>query len=130
VATYSHAIAVPHDEDGDGIRNSVDGIDDADGDGKPNYQDTDSDNDNIGDAGEWSGAPDDPLAGCTANDPVCTDNDADNDQKLNYLDTDSDNDEALDIQEGIHDSDGDGIPDFLDPDTVTRSRFFLPVILR
>lgn len=41
------------DTDGDGIRDGLEGVEDADGDGTPNYRDLDSDNDGISDADEW-----------------------------------------------------------------------------
>ena len=109
------------DSDGDGIPDETETAQDADGDGTPNFLDLDSDGDGIPDAGEWSVGLDDPLAGCTADDPICYDNDADGDGVPNYLDADSDNDGISDEDEGVRDSDNDGIPDWLDPDPAAES---------
>jgi len=68
------------DSDGDGILDTVEGMDDPDEDGIPNYLDLDSDGDDILDADEGT---DDP----------------DGDMIPNYLDTDSDNDGASDFDE-------------------------------
>jgi len=43
-----------NDADGDGILDRVEGQDNPDGDDTPNFQDTDSDNDGVPDATEWS----------------------------------------------------------------------------
>jgi len=102
-ATYSHAVTVPFDDDGDGIPNSVEGTGDADNDGIPNYLDNDSDGDGIPDAIE---AGDDPA------NPVDTDSDGTPD----YLDDDSDGDGISDNVEGAGDTDGDGTPNYLDTD--------------
>ncbi|MEM7384586.1 MAG: hypothetical protein AAF514_06540, partial [Verrucomicrobiota bacterium] len=106
------------DEDGDGIPNWTDYIDDdggdqtgtdyedsngdgipdvfdTDGDGTPNHLDTNSDNDGIPDSEE-------------------TESDADGDGIPNFLDTDSDGDGVPDSEEGTGDEDGDGVPDYLD----------------
>ncbi|MFD2255327.1 DUF6923 family protein [Luteolibacter algae] len=107
------------DEDGDGIRNWTDTIDngdngdgtltdytdssgdgipdafDVDGDGTPNHLDTDSDGDGRLDVDEAPG-------------------DADGDGLPNTLDADSDNDGLSDGEEGDGDTDGDGIIDYLD----------------
>lgn len=109
------------DDDGDGIPTAVEcpagpPCQDSDEDGTPDYLDPDSDGDGISDADEWSEGGDDPLAGCSADDPTCFDNDADGDGIPNYLDPDSDGDGLPDAEEGTGDSDGDGIPDWLDPD--------------
>jgi uncharacterized repeat protein (TIGR01451 family) len=125
------------DSDGDGIPDSVEAGDDpshpvdSDDDGTPDYLDTDSDGDGIPDADEWSTGADDPLAGCTADDPVCFDNDADGDGTPNYLDPDSDGDGYSDEEEGLGDGDGDGVPDWLDPNPRTQGDqyyVFLPFI--
>jgi len=128
------------DSDNDGIPDSVEAGDsdpstppiDSDGDGLPDFIDTDSDHDGIPDAGEWSSGSGDPLAGCTAHSPVCTDNDADDDGTPNYRDTDSDDDGAIDLYEGTRDLDSDGIADFVDADSVAgpENIIFLPLILR
>ena len=106
------------DSDGDGIPDEVEGAEDEDGDVTPNFLDLDSDNDGLPDSEEWSTGPDDPLVGCTADDPLCSNNDADGDDTPNFLDLDSDGDGILDEEEGTGDDDGDGIPDWLDPDPV------------
>ena len=117
------------DSDGDTIPDQIEGAGDADGDGTPNFLDLDSDGDGLLDGQEWSSGPDDKLAGCTADDPICFDNDADGDGTPNYLDTDSDNDGIPDGEEGTHDSDGDGIPDWLDPDPASQSDASPPTLL-
>ncbi|MFQ6101033.1 MAG: SpaA isopeptide-forming pilin-related protein [Anaerolineae bacterium] len=120
------------DSDGDGIPDEVETADDADGDGTPNFLDLDSDGDGLLDSQEWSTGADDPLAGCTADDPVCFDNDADGDGIPNYLDTDSDDDDISDGEEGLQDGDEDGVPDWLDPnpDAETEPPFhiYLPLM--
>ena len=121
------------DSDGDGIPDEVETADDSDGDSTPNFLDLDSDNDGLQDSEEWSTGPTDPLVGCTADDPTCSNNDADGDGTPNFLDTDSDDDGISDEEEGTGDDDGDGIPDWLDPDPVLpEPRYyytFLPLIL-
>jgi uncharacterized repeat protein (TIGR01451 family) len=118
------------DSDDDGILDAVEAGDgdletlpvDTDGDGTPDYLDLDSDDDSILDTQEWSENSGDPLAGCSADDPICFDNDADDDNVPNYLDLDSDEDALPDSDE--YDANGDsipddndenGIPDWLDP---------------
>jgi hypothetical protein len=128
------------DADGDDIPDRTEAGDgnpntppvDTDDDGTPDFVDSDSDNDRIADAGEWSAGSDDPLVGCTADDPVCTDNDADDDGIPNHLDTDSDGDGGLDFYEGPFDFDGDGIPAYLDVDITLgpENMTFLPLIFR
>jgi len=100
------------DDDGDSIvtadeqpdanndGNPADALD-TDNDGVPNYLDNDDDNDGILTVSELA-------YGATYG------YDVDNDSVLNYLDTDSDNDDKDDSVEGTGDSDGDGIPNFLD----------------
>jgi len=66
-----------NDQDGDGIPDATEGLDDADGDGTQNYQDTDSDGDTLLDADEF-----------TAPEGL----DPDGDLIPNYLDLDSDDD--------------------------------------
>ncbi|UBM60934.1 hypothetical protein LAG90_09840 [Marinilongibacter aquaticus] len=132
------------DSDGDGVPNTCDTCEevnaksstvDTDGDGIPNACDLDSDNDGIPDAIEDTNGNGNP-----------NDDDADGDGIPNYLDLDSDNDGILDLYEagfsegdltandaniknGVLDSanpistanpvdtDGDGVPDFLDLDS-------------
>ncbi|MDP0491337.1 MAG: hypothetical protein Q7Q71_09840 [Verrucomicrobiota bacterium JB023] len=107
------------DEDGDGIPNWTDNIDDGDwdlssttdytdsngdgipdvydndGDGTPNHLDSDSDNDGLADANEAPG-------------------DYDSDGLPNFLDADADNDGLADGSEGVTDTDGDGKVNYLD----------------
>ena len=120
------------DSDGDTIPDEIEGAGDADGGGTPNFLDLDSDGDGLLDSQEWSTGPDDPLAGGTADDPVCYDNDADGDGTPNFLDPDSDGDGIPDGEEGTRDSDGDGIPDWLDPDPGSESNpprlYYLPLV--
>ncbi|MBI1294662.1 hypothetical protein GC175_06850, partial [bacterium] len=100
------------DSDGDGITDSVDGLNgfgdanspalpDSDGDGIPNYRDSDDDGDGIP-----------TVVECSTSLP-CPDSDRDG--TPDYLDTDSDNDGISDQTEGTADTDGDGLPDRLEP---------------
>ncbi len=101
----------PLDTDGDTIPDLVEDAnndgnpanDDTDGDGTPDYLDTDSDNDGIPDSVEVGIRPSRPY-------------DADRDRIPNYRDLDSDNDGKPDSVEGTISRDGDGIPDYIDPD--------------
>ena len=104
------------DNDNDGIPDIIEfGADandpiDTDGDGFANYLDLDSDNDGIPDAQEFGSVT--PLLGT----------DTDNDGIDDALDVDvtggSDNDDnGIDDRFQGLDSDGDGIPDYLDPDS-------------
>ncbi|WP_428657891.1 hypothetical protein [Runella sp.] len=136
------------DSDGDGTPDACDNCStanqksasiDTDGDGLFNNCDTDSDNDGIPDAIEDTDTDGDP-----------NDNDADGDGIPNYLDLDSDNDGITDLQESgvaigggdannngafdaaVHtttntpkDTDGDGVPDYLDLDADNDSIFDL-----
>jgi len=86
------------DDNGDG--NPSDALD-TDGDSIPDYLDNDDDNDGI------------PTTIEVAYSRIYGD-DVDNDGLLNYRDTDSDGDDKNDSVEGTGDSDGDGIPNFLD----------------
>jgi hypothetical protein len=119
------------DTDGDGIPDYLeDNFDDIDGDGNPNYDDTDSDGDGIPDDDEYYDGSEGDSTFCTDNSqdtdgddiPDCRDNDVDGDGILNYLDGDSDGDGTPDTDEydadgdgTPDDTDGDGIPDWLDP---------------
>ncbi len=94
------------DDDGDGIPNLLEGLDDTDGDGIPNYLDADSDNDGI---------PDGLEAGVTGNDSNGNGIDDAFDAETLMVD-DSNNDGLADNVLPI-DSDGDSIPDFLDLDS-------------
>jgi len=97
------------DDDGDGIDTadeSPDGDsdptdDDTDGDGTPNYLDEDDDGDGVDTADEIA-----------ASDVVDND-DLDGDGVLNWLDTDSDGD-GIDDGDEVEDSDGNGVPDYLE----------------
>jgi outer membrane protein OmpA-like peptidoglycan-associated protein len=91
------------DSDNDGIDDSVEGTIDTDGDGDGDWRDTDSDGDGITDATE-------------AADSATHGDDIDNDTATNWRDTDSDGDGTDDGTEGTSDVDGDGIPNYLDPD--------------
>ena len=126
------------DSDGDGIADILEGTGDTDGDGTPDYLDTDSDNDGIADADEDTTSPillgtdadndgiDDALdvdvtGGTDADgngiDDALEPTDTDADGTPDHLDPDSDDDGIADIIEGSGDTDGDGIPDYLDSDS-------------
>jgi len=98
------------DEDSDSVINSDEDLDgdndpsndDYDCDGIPNYLDPDDDNDGISTFQEIA---DGNIWG----------HNVDGDYKPNYLDTESDGDGKGDAQEGRGDQDGDGIPNYLDP---------------
>ena len=94
------------DEDGDGIPNNVECVDDYDADGMPNYLDPDSDGDGILDEDEAGEDPANPA-------------NSDKDEIPDFLDKDSDNDGLRDkdeITKGTNptekDSDGDGSDDY------------------
>ncbi|WP_018275935.1 putative Ig domain-containing protein [Teredinibacter turnerae] len=94
------------DEDGDGIPDIIEGTGDDDGDGIPNYADIDSDNDGILDNQEEG------ISG----------KDSDNDGIDDSFDVDETGGVDLDndgIDDGyvLRDTDEDGIPDMLDPDS-------------
>ncbi len=96
------------DDDGDGIRNGLEGREDFDGDGIPNYLDTDSDGDGILDSQELGRDSENPE-------------DIDQDGAPNFLDLDSDGDGLSDKYErgngaNPRDSDGDGVVDYRDTD--------------
>ncbi|WP_216597463.1 invasin domain 3-containing protein [Marinagarivorans algicola] len=144
--------ATGQDDDKDGIDNAFDvdetggvdansdGIDDdvalrdSDGDGTPDYQDVDSDNDTILDSAEagsqgldtdQDGIDDafdvDQTGGVDANNDGIDDSaalrDSDGDGTPDYIDPDSDNDGIDDKTEGTSDTDGDGLIDAIDPDS-------------
>ncbi len=126
------------DTDGDGIGNNADTDDDNDGTPDvddafpldPN-EDTDTDGDGIGNNADDnddndpyldvddefplipSGSSDMDNDGIADSDEGLED--TDNDGIPNYLDDDSDDDEIADADEGVEDCDLDGIPDYLDP---------------
>lgn len=74
------------DDDGDGIPNGKEGVEDRDADGIPNYLDTDSDGDTILDSEEAGSDPKNPV-------------DTDKDGMPDFLDKDSDNDGLSDKDE-------------------------------
>jgi len=90
------------DSDNDGLPDSVEGTADTDGDGLPDYIDADADNDGIADVVEAEG--DDFNADYSIDDFV--------DNNGNGL---SDDVEAFPLS--IPDTDGDGIPNYLDVDS-------------
>jgi len=114
-----------NDSDGDGIPDAVEGNGDADGDGVPDYLDTDSDNDGIPDGTEAqvSGVDTDgdgiddayDVDPSPANPGGGTDADGDGvDDAIEASGTvDTDGDGTPDMYDA--DSDGDGIPDTLEP---------------
>ncbi len=85
------------DSDGDGLTDTTEAAGspnsppDTDGDGAPDFQDTDSNNDGINDGAS------------------IVDNDGDG--IADQIDLDDDNDGILDVDEGLVDANGDGIPD-------------------
>jgi MYXO-CTERM domain-containing protein len=97
------------DDDGDGLLTEDEcpsrPCRDTDDDGRPNYLDPDDDGDSIPTTRERA-------------DGAIHGNDVDDDGDDNWLDTNSDGDERGDTEEGVGDSDGDGVPDYLDPDVV------------
>ncbi|MDH3419500.1 MAG: Ig-like domain-containing protein, partial [Gammaproteobacteria bacterium] len=98
------------DTDNDGIPDRIEGNVDSDGDGVPDFRDTDSDNDGIPDAIEDSSTP--PLSG----------NDSDFDGIDDAIDVDNTggndlNGDGIDDAFTPTDSDADGLPDHVDPDS-------------
>jgi len=98
------------DSDNDGIPDAVEGSHDTDGDGLPDYVDTDADSDGIPDALEAANLP--PLTG----------SDADADGIDDALDVDATGGSDLDgdgVDDALapRDTDGDGLPDYADPDS-------------
>lgn len=94
--------ALDTDSDNDGVPDAVEGTQDLDGDGAPNWRDPDDDGDGIPTATE-------------VEDGAAHGNDVDGDGNNNWYDTDADGDGKPDSEEGRDDSDGDGIPNYLDP---------------
>ncbi|MFK8013982.1 MAG: hypothetical protein AB8G17_00905, partial [Gammaproteobacteria bacterium] len=95
-----------NDSDGDGVPDALEGSGDTDGDGVPDYLDQDSDADGIPDGLELR---------------LALRADADNDGIDDQFDVDATggvdaNDDGIDDAVGVVDTDGDGSPDFLDPD--------------
>jgi hypothetical protein len=109
------AKVVRADNDNDGVLNSNEDLDgnkyvyddDTDEDGTPNFVDIDDDNDDINTKDEDINGDGNPM-----------NDDTDNDTIPNYLDDDDDGDGTLTKDESkTEDADGDGIVDYLDPDT-------------
>ncbi|HYH16881.1 MAG TPA: PKD domain-containing protein, partial [Flavisolibacter sp.] len=99
------------DKDDDGIPDVVEGVTDTDGDGIPNYLDLDSDNDGIPDVVE--------SGGVDANGDGKIDNytDRDNDGFSDNVDGNLSGHLASGVGLGAVDTDGDGIPNYLDVDS-------------
>jgi outer membrane protein OmpA-like peptidoglycan-associated protein len=96
------------DQDNDGIADITEGNDNTDGDVHPNYLDRDSDNDGLSDAFETDR-------------PAPSGNDSDNDGLDDTYDVDftggvDANNDGVDDQFVEVDTDGDGVPDYLDTD--------------
>lgn len=87
------------DQDGDGLLDIDEGLDDTDGDGAPDFCDPDDDDDGL------------PTSEESAED-------SDGDGIPDNHDTDSDDDGLPDGVEGTGDDDCDGIPNYQDPDDV------------
>lgn len=103
--------ALDNDDDGDGLltKDELGNEDggaarDTDGDGKPDYLDDDDDGDTI--------LTKDEIADTNA---AHVSDDVDGDGKKNWLDNDADGDGITDGVEGRGDSNGNGVPDYLDP---------------
>ncbi|MDM8528334.1 PKD domain-containing protein, partial [Anaerolineales bacterium HSG24] len=134
------------DLDEDGLPNCQDN--DADGDGLSNHQDPDSDNDTVPDYFEHPGSSK-ARSHVATQERVCTNTDIDQDEDgltdcldddvdadglPNQLDLDSDGDTVSDEDEGIGDSSGNGLPDFLNNEvngTVKANpKTYLPVMVK
>ncbi len=94
--------ALDSDSDNDGLSDLAEGGGDTDGDLTPDYRDVDDDGDGL-------------LTTTEIADGLVHGADVDGDTVINSLDTDSDGDGDLDVVEGNGDLDGDGIPNYLDP---------------
>ncbi|MBI4822437.1 MAG: thrombospondin type 3 repeat-containing protein [Deltaproteobacteria bacterium] len=101
--------ALDTDSDDDTILDSVEGTSDIDGDGLRNWRDPDDDGDGIPTAEE-------------AADGATHGNDVDGDSRPNWYDRNSDGDRNGDEDEGTGDEDGDGIPNYLDPEHTIQDR--------
>ncbi|WP_117880342.1 hypothetical protein [Aureibaculum luteum] len=95
------------EDDNDGVDETDDLLLDTDGDGIPNYRDSDDDGDDITTKNEDIDGDGDP-----------TNDDTDGDGIPNYLDANDDGDSVDTINESTTlDANGNGIVDYLDPDT-------------
>ncbi|MCW1966921.1 MAG: hypothetical protein KIH69_002220, partial [Anaerolineae bacterium] len=97
------------ENDGDGIPDGLEGTSDTDGDGKPDYMDDDSDGDGISDLVEAGlitrfGSDGKPL-------------DTDQDGLPDDIDAEPNRPSTKTIAVKLRDSDGDGVPDYLDLDS-------------
>ncbi len=97
------------DSDGDGIPDAIEGNVDTDNDGVPNYLDLDSDNDGMPDAMEA------PVSG------IDTDGDGIDDiydvNATGGVDANGDGLDDAVVANGVRDTDGDSLPDYLDIDS-------------
>ncbi len=122
------------DANGNGLHDAYEGLvpRDSDGDGVPDYLDLDSDNDGIYDNVEYNGLGDVDISGdglgegsdYEDNSNKIDDNDFDGDGILSLMDdNDDDSDTASTTDHGTFsypdplDTDGDGVPDYLDIDS-------------
>jgi len=104
--------ALDTDSDNDTVPDANEGFEDTDTDGIADFRDEDDDNDTIPTKTEVS----DALAAAAKFTPGTNKDDVDADGKQNWRDLDSDGDGKADQDEGRADNDGDGIPNYLDPD--------------
>ncbi len=121
------------DSDADGHPDELEGTVDTDGDGEADYVDSDDDGDTVPTADEpmadtdgdgiddWLDDDDDGDGIPTAEEAAWPDSDVDGDGDPNWRDTDADGDGPLDAEEGTGDTDGDEVPDYLDPDGLYAS---------
>lgn len=94
---------VDEDDDDDGVITADEREEDTDGDGLLDRLDTDDDDDGLDTRREWD-------------DALLHGRDVDADEDWNWVDVDADGDGIRDGDEGVADQDGDGVPDYLDPD--------------
>ncbi|NRB38582.1 MAG: OmpA family protein [Pseudomonadales bacterium] len=97
------------DDDNDGISDLIEGMIDSDGDGVPDQLDSDSDNDGIKDAMEMGGYP---YSGVDVNQ-----NGIDDAIEAIFTGGLDANKDGIDDDFNPVDTDGDGIPDYLDSDS-------------
>ncbi|WP_055444311.1 GEVED domain-containing protein [Lacinutrix himadriensis] len=131
---YNDATNVWVDANGNGMHDAYEGLTalDSDGDGVPNHIDLDSDNDGVFDNVEYNGFGDIDINGDGVGNGSdyqdtlvnATDDDQDGDGILPSIDdNDDDTDGGFDTDHGTFsydapiDTDGDGIPDYLDTDS-------------